>query len=242
MRIDHRLVSAPVLALSFAIACGDSESTLGKGGTGGSDSGTSAGGSSNGGAAGNTSSTGGRATGTGGRTATGGSSGSTAGGASGAAGSDASAGASGGDGGPTAAGGTAGSAGAGGAGTGGAAAGGAGGRAAGGAGGSGTGGGTVGTACQRLGACCPTAQPPALRTSCTQYSSSGNQTQCGALLTFYCGGMDAGPPGPQPDAANACSALSACCPQAGAQRPSCEQTVAAGNPGLCSTILSILCP
>jgi hypothetical protein len=100
----------------------------------------------------------------------------------------------------------------------------------------------VGTACQRLGACCAVAQPPQVRPTCDQYANAGNQSQCGALLGAFCVGVDAGPPPPPPDAANACSALSACCPQAGAQQQSCEQTVTLANPALCSTILSLLCP
>lgn len=250
MRIDTRILTAPLLAFSLAVACGGSDSVLtgSKGNTGGSDSGVSNGGSSNGGSSGNTSSTGGRATGTGGRNTSG---------ATGNGGSSGNAGAS--AGGTTADGGPAGdssvtdgSAGAGGTSAGGAGAGGraaggtgAGGTAAGGAGGRGTGGrgaggGTVGTACQRLGDCCDTV-PLVVRTQCTTYANAGLQPQCSALLGFFCTG-DAGVPPPPQDAANACSALDACCPQTGAQQAQCNQVVSLGNAGLCSSILSILCP
>jgi hypothetical protein len=69
------------------------------------------------------------------------------------------------------------------------------------------------------------------------------QAQCGVLLNFFCPTADAGPPPPTRDGANACSALDACCPTAPvAQRPQCEQVASLGNPGLCNTVLSILCP
>jgi hypothetical protein len=242
MRTDYRFFAAPTLALTFAIACGDSDTVVSGKGTGGADSGSSTGGSSDGGAGGKASGgTGG--TGTGGRNSTGGSSGSANGGASGTTG-DASAGASG-DGGPVgdgaAAGGSAGTGGATAGGAGGKAAGGAGGKAAGGAGGMGTGGSTVGTACQRLGNCCDGLQAP-LKTSCNSYANAGVQSNCVALIGAFCAGQDAGPVPPPPDAANACSALSACCPQSGPQRANCDQTVSAGNPALCSAVLSLLCP
>jgi hypothetical protein len=241
MRIDNRIMTAPLFALSFAVACGDSETTVsGRGATGGSDSGSDTGGSSTG-TGGSSTGTGGRSTGTGGRaTGTGGSSGSAGtGGSSGNAGAGASAGAAGSGGGPVgdaSAGG--GNAGAGGTAAGGA--GGAGGRAAGGAGGRGTGGRAGGTACERLDDCCATV-PVAVRTQCQSYVTLNQQPQCGVVLGVFCPSADAGPPVPQ-DAANACSALDACCPTAGAQQAQCEQTVALGNPGICNLILSVLCP
>jgi hypothetical protein len=236
MLIDNRIMTAPLFALSFAIACGDSETTVGgRGATGGSDSGSDTGGSSTG-TGGTSTGTGGRATGTGGRsTGTGGRATGT-GGSSGSAGADASAGAAGSGGGPvgdaSAAGGNAGA--------GGTAAGGAGGTAAGGAGGRGTGGRAAGTACERLDDCCATV-PVAVRTQCQSYVTLNQQPQCGVVLGVFCPSADAGPPVPQ-DAANACSALDACCPTAGAQQAQCEQTVALGNPGICNLILSVLCP
>lgn len=242
MRIDNRIGIAPLFALSFAIACSDSETVLGRGGTGGSDSGSDTGGSSTG-TGGTSGGTGGRVSGTGGRTAGGASGSSGNGGSSGNAGS--SAGGVSGDGGPvgdgSAAGGTAGAGGGAAGGAGGRAAGGAGGRAAGGAGGRGTGGRPVGTACERLGDCCATV-PLAVRPQCTAYATANMQPQCGALLGFFCAGTDAGTPPPPQDAADSCSALDACCPTAGPQQSQCEQTVAAGNPGLCNLILGILCP
>jgi hypothetical protein len=245
MRIDNRLITAPLFALSFAVACGDSDTVVARAGAGGGDSGVT-GGSSTG--------TGGTSTGTGGRTgsggrATGGSSGSANGGSSGTAGADASASGGSGDGGPGAGGSSAGgNAGAGGTaagGAGGSVAGGAGGTAAGGAGGRGaggrgTGGAPASTACDRLTDCCATV-PLAVRTQCTTLANSNNQPQCGVALGIFCPSADAGSPVPQ-DAANACSALDACCPTAGAQQQQCEQTVAAGNPQLCNFIRSILCP
>jgi hypothetical protein len=254
MRIDNRFITAPLLALSFAVACGDSETMLGARGTGGSDSGSDTGGSSTS-TGGSSTSTGGSSTGTGGRTAgtggrgtgggsAGGSSGSGNGGSSGSAGADASAGGGSGDGGPpgdgSAAGGNAGAGGSAAGGAGGRAAGGAGGRAAGGAGGRGTGGSAAGTACERLADCCATV-PAAVRTQCNTYVTANQQPQCGVVLGVFCPSADAGPPTPQ-DAANACSALSACCPTAGANQAQCEQTVSLANPGICNLILSVLCP
>jgi hypothetical protein len=80
-----------------------------------------------------------------------------------------------------------------------------------------------------------------VRTQCNSYVTLNQQPQCGVVLGVFCPSADAGPPTPQ-DAANACSALDACCPTAGAQQQQCEQTVALGNPGICNLILSVLCP
>lgn len=107
-----------------------------------------------------------------------------------------------------------------------------------GTGGVGTGGADAGTACTALDACCATLSGQ-LHAACTTISGAGDQANCTAVTSFFCGPLDGGTG--TGDAGGGCTALAGCCPETGARANQCNQVVNLGDDTICDQVATVFC-